>query len=220
MAQDKQLLVAVADMELQEGQVGNRLALPPLRSWPEKLDEDGDPAEGLVRHESGVFVLPASPPGVPLPRPAQVQGILGILRQLHDYVVVDTPFNMGPLAPVLLASSPLVFVVLRPNLAELRAAQASLGAIKKMGNRVVQIWPVVNMVQPGQESFYKQVEAALHQPVAAILPWAPEVCAEAVSHGKPVVLGHPKSPLARAFGELGQRVVRALNVQPLRRIPR
>jgi DNA-binding response OmpR family regulator len=220
MAQDKQRLVAIADMDLEAGQVGKRLALPPIGSWPEEPGEEEDLPEGLVRHKSGAFVLPAPPPGRSLPGLARVQATLGHLRHLHDYVVVDTPYNMGPLASVLLALSPLVFVVLRPNQPELRAAQASLAAIKKLGSRVGQIWPVLNMVRPGQEAFYKQVEAALHQRVAAILPWAPEVCAEAASHGMPVVLDHPESPLARAFGELDRWVVRTLNEQSLRRIPR
>ena len=38
--------------------------------------------------------------------------------------------------------------------------------------------------------------------------------------GMPVVLDHPESPLARAFGELDRWVVRTLNEQSLRRIPR
>jgi CheY-like chemotaxis protein len=217
LARDRYLLVSIADIDLADGQVADRLALPPARPWPESLDRVEDLTGGLIRHESGAFVLPAPPTTASPPDPAQVEGILGLLRKLHDYVLVDTPFNMGPLAPVLLASSPLVFVVLRPNPAELRAAQASLAAIKKMGNRVVQIWPVLNMVRPGQQSFYRQVEAALRQRVAAILPWAPEVCTQAVSHGKPVVLGQPKSSLAGAFVQLGQRVVRALNEKPPRR---
>jgi MinD-like ATPase involved in chromosome partitioning or flagellar assembly len=219
----KNLLIVTADMALSGGQIENRLGLPPTRTWPENVAHHADELAGcLVRHESGIFALPAPPPSAQLPQPAEVQKILARLREWHDYVLVDTPFNLGSMAPVLIGSSPLVLLLLTPDAATLRMAQASLAAIHKIGLRSMQVWPILNMVRPGQESFARQVEGTLKMPVIATLPWAPAECAQAVTNGKPLVLGHPYSALAQALQDLAQHVAHALTStsQPLRRIPR
>jgi CheY-like chemotaxis protein/MinD-like ATPase involved in chromosome partitioning or flagellar assembly len=210
-------LAIVADMALRQGQVAGRLGLAPGDRWPEPFGDAGDLAAHVVRHESGLFVLPALPAGRPLPPPAGIKEGLRLLREWHDYVVVDTPFNLGPLAPVLLASSPLVLMLLRPDPSVLNTARASLGAIKRMGNRTTQVWPILNMIRPGQEGFLAQIEKTLGHRVASILPWAPRECARAVDLGKPVIQSQPDSALGRAFQDLARRVRHALDDQPVGR---
>lgn len=220
LARDGTRLVVVVDMVLRDGQVENRLGLPPTRSWSGGWIEADEVAGHLVRHESGLFVLPAPPPQAPPPKLGEVEQALQMLRSWHDYVIVDTPFNLGPLAPVLLASSSLVLLLLTPDPAVLRAAPASLRALQQQVNRRAHVWPILNMTGPGQEAVRTQVEKALKHPVMAVLPSAPEACAQAVLDGRPVVLAQPDSPLATALQELAYRIVHPPDTEPLRRIPR
>ena len=220
LAQEKGQLAVAADLVFQGGQIENRLGLPLTRSWPETFADDDDRlVDCLVRHESGLFVLPSPPPGVGQLDPEVIATILQTLRGWHDHVVVDTPFNLGALAPVLLRSSPLVLLLLTPDASVLQAAQASVTAIRRSGNRSLQIWPVLNMMGPDQQSFPQEVEEALELPVAAVIPWSPEECAQAITNCQPAVLGRPDSPMARSFQSLAQGVVQALDGGPLRRIP-
>lgn len=212
-------LVAVADMALRDGQVENRLGLPPTRSWSGGWSDPDDVADHLRRHESGLFVLPALPPQAPLPTVGDVRQCLLTLRDWHDYVVVDTAFHMGQLAQVLLAASPLILLLLTPDPAVLHTARVGLQAIRKQANRTAQVWPVLNMAGPDPEAARSQVERVLAQPVMAVLPAAPAACARAVQDGKPVALARPDSPLAAAVRALAQRILDEPNAQPLRRIP-
>jgi len=212
-------LVAIADMALRDGQVENRLGLPLTRSWSGGWSEPDDVADHLRRHESGLFVLPAPPPGTPLPTVGDVRQGLLTLRDWHDYVVVDTAFHMGPLAPVLLATSHLVLLLLTPDLAGLHKARAGLPAIRKQANRTAQVWPVLNMAGPDPETERSQAERVLAQPVMAALPSAPAACARAVQDGRPVALAQPDSPLAAAIRGLAQRILNEPSAQSLRRIP-
>jgi DNA-binding response OmpR family regulator len=212
-------LAAIADMALRNGQVENRLGLPPTRTWTAGWGKPDELARHLVRHESGLFVLPAPPPQTQLPTVGDVRQALQTLRGWHDYVVVDTPFHMGPLAPVLLAASRLVLLLLTPDSAGLRTARASLHAIRQQANRAAQAWPVLNMAGPDPEAARRQVERVLAEPVMFALPSAPEACARAVQDGRPVVLARPDSPLAAAVRGLVGRMLQAPDAQPLRRIP-
>lgn len=212
--------VAIVDLALRNGQVENRMGLPPTRSWSGCWSQADDLAAHLLRHESGLFVLPAPPPQAPLPKVGDVRQGLQTLRGWHDYVIVDTPFNMGPLAPVLLAASRLTLLLLTLDPRSLRSAKASLHAIRQQAGRAAQVWPVLNMVEGEQEAARSRVERILAQPVMGVLPAAPQACARAILDGKPVALAQPDSPLAVAVKELARRIIEAPNSQPLRRIPK
>lgn len=179
-----------------------------------------DLAAHLRRHESGLFVLPAPPHQGPLPTVGDVKQALQTLRGWFEYVVVDTPFHMGPLAPVLLATSRLVLLVLTPDPAALRSVKAGLHAVRQQAHRAAQVWPVLNMAGPEPEAMRDQVERLLAQPVMAVLPTAAEPSARAVQNGRPVALAVPNSPLAAAVRELAGRIVEMPDAVPLRRIPK
>ncbi len=210
LAREEGRLAAAVDMVPRGGQLADRLGLS-LASTSVGLPEDdaGRLAGQMIQRDSNLFVLPAPQPGPEEGQaaPQEVEQLLQTLREWHDFVVLDTPLNLGPLAPVLLASSTLILLILTPDVANLRKAELGLSAMRKAGHESLQIWPVLNMMRAEQRSFQVQVEKTLGLPVKAVLPWAPEECAEAVSTHRPVMLGHPRSPLASAIEGLAEQVV-------------
>jgi len=211
--------VAVIDTVLRGGQVEYRLGLPPMWQWA--AGESGDPevvAGRMVRHDSGLWVLPAPPPDAAPLVPADVANMLHILNTWHDYVVVDTPFHLGSLAPVLVRSAHLVLLVLEPEVSVLRSAPASIAAVQKLAGRGLTVWPVVNKAVAGGEVLRQQLEQALRQPVMAMLPSDPAASSEALMTSRPVVLGSPASPLAAGIRELAESVKNVVVARPLRRI--
>jgi DNA-binding response OmpR family regulator len=212
---EEEYLAMVADMVIPGGQVGDRLGLPPTTSWLELADTDASSLVAHIRrHDSGLFALPAPPlPWRGEVDPVVVTQLLQRLRSWHDFVVVDTPRDLGTLAPVLLKTSWLVLLLLTPDPAVLRAAQASLGVIGRFGSRGLQVWPILNVVNSDPYALQQQVEKALGLPVMAVLPWSPQECARAEANHKPVVLSYPESPLARELWILGQRVAQAMDTR-------
>ncbi|HSJ58820.1 MAG TPA: response regulator [Anaerolineae bacterium] len=212
--------VAIVDTVLRRGQVEYRLGLPAMWEWAEGDAKDPDVVAGrMVRHESGLWVLPAPPANVPQPVADDVASMLRIVSKWYDYVVVDTPFHLGSLAPVLIRSAHLVLLVLEPEVGVLRSAPASISAIQKLAGRSLSVWPVVNKAVAGGEVLRQQLEQALRQPVMAMLPSDPAASAEALMTGCPVVLGAPDSRLAAGLRELAGSVQKMFAAHPLRRIP-
>jgi MinD-like ATPase involved in chromosome partitioning or flagellar assembly len=216
----EECLAVVADGVLQGGQIENRLGLPLGGSWQDEPRSDADGlATYLLRHESGLFVLPTSPPKEGPVTPARLAQALQTLREWYDYVVVDTPFNLGSLAPVLVRSSAMVLLLVTPAPAVLQTAQTSLAAIRRLGAQGLKIMPVLQL-RGAEEGFEQQVEEALGLSVAASLPWSPEECTQAMVSGEPVVLSYPDSRLTAAFDALAQVVVQSVQEQRPKRLLR
>jgi CheY-like chemotaxis protein len=220
LASEKGYLAAVADIVLKGGKVGERLGLPATASWPEAAAKDADTLVArLVRHGSGLFALPAPPMKHPSELdPAALMHVLQRLRSWHDFVILDTPRDLGALAPVLLKTSWLVLLLLVPDPVVLRTAQASLTALKQVGSKGMQIWPVLNMAHADGKAVRQQVEKVLDLPVAAMLPWSPQECERAIRDCKPVVLSDPESPLTKSFQSLARQVIKVMDTRAQRRM--
>jgi CheY-like chemotaxis protein len=209
LARVQEGLIAIADMALPGGQIAGQLGLPPVDP------QATSPTGGLVRYKNNIFALPMPPTWeANPPEPTAVVRLLQRLRAWHDYIVVDTPTHLGPLAPPLLRSSPLVLLLLTPDPKVMQAAQASLPRIKKLAGGTQRIWPVLNMVRAEQGAFSQQAEEVWGLQVAASLPWSPQECAESMTHHEPVVQRHPVSPLATAIQALAQQIVAGTEAQP------
>jgi CheY-like chemotaxis protein/MinD-like ATPase involved in chromosome partitioning or flagellar assembly len=221
LAEEEGCLTLIADLALQGGAVDEHLGLSATGSWlGTSLIDSDELVACLVHHNSGLFVLPApSPLEEGRVAPATVSRLLQPLRTWHDYVVLDTPLNLGPLAPTLLRSSSLVLLVLPPDLAALRQARASLTALHRSGDSSLRVWPVLNMVHPDQQALQEQAEQMWGMPVAGVLPWLPDECNQAIANHKPVVLGQPKSPLAMAIRALAQQIVEMTVTQKEEDVP-
>jgi CheY-like chemotaxis protein len=218
LARYKGCLPAIADLVPGQDAIADRLGLQVRGPWAQWLPNDRDGlAARLARYESSLFVLPAPSPGGSPVAPEAAAWVLDTLRGWHDYVLLDTPLNLGSLAPVLLRTSSLVLLVVAPEPAALQQARLSIGAIEGSGGSSSRVWIVLNMVQAGDRS-WQQAAERLGLPVAVALPWSPEECSRAVAQRMPVVLGQPGSPLAAAFQSLADRIVESTGLERKERL--
>jgi CheY-like chemotaxis protein/MinD-like ATPase involved in chromosome partitioning or flagellar assembly len=211
LAKEEERLTVVTDLVFEGGRVGNALGLGTKSSWLGLLNEYGLHEAGLapflVRHKSGLFALPATPPpeGVAQPRAATVRLLLQILRMWFDYLILDTPLDLRHAASVLLESQ-IVLLLLTPDPKTLQAAEATLAALKQHGLNPSQIWPVLNMFKPEDYSLRNQISESLGLPIAASLFWAPGIIAQAKQSGQPLFLAQPQSEMALVIQSLAANI--------------
>ncbi len=214
LAAEEGCQTAIADMVLQGGMVGDRLGLPTSEPWSLTSQINPDElASHLVRQESGLFALatPVAPPGGQV-APSAVTRLCQLLGNWHDYVVIDTPVNLGLLASPLLRSSTLILLLLTPEPTVVHQAQTSLAVLLQAGVRPTKIWPILNMMRPEQLPLQQQIEKLWNRPVPAILPWMPKECAQALADRKPIVVGQPESTLATTFRSLAEQIAQAAHL--------
>jgi Flp pilus assembly CpaE family ATPase len=219
LTRERGYLTVAADMVLQDGEIARQLGLPGTASRAGSPVETADDlVDQLVQHRTGLYVLPALPSQRTSSWDSNLMvEHLGQLRSWCDYVVVDTPRDLGKLASALLEASHLVLFLLTPDAATLRTARASLAAVRKMGGQTQRIWPIINLVSQAPPSLRQQVEEALGAQVVTVLPWSPEECALAMARQDPVVASYPDSPLARACQMLACHITRVAARRPKRR---
>lgn len=214
LTQEKNNLTVVADLAFEDGKIGDALGLEPTASWLELLEDyalNGKSlAPYLIRQNNGLFALPSAPhpEGTTKPRVATIRMLLQTLGSWFDYVVLDTPLDLGHTASILLESQ-IVLLLMTPDLKAHQAAEATLAALKKHGLRASQVWPVLNMFKPEDYAFRRQIGDSLGLPIAANLFWSPRDCAQAEEAAQPLLLAKPQSELAMAIQSLAEKIVQS-----------
>lgn len=205
LAEEKGCQVTIADLVAPEGQVGERLGLVATGAGAGLSAGNAEAlASCLVRHEKGLFILPA--PAKEQAVTDNVAWLLHTLCEWNDYIILDTPLHLGPSAPILIESSSLALLVLTPEPDILTKARVTITALRKAGGGSLSVWPVLNMVTPAEQPLEQEAEALWGRSQVAVLPWVPEEYAPATGSRQPVVLSHPDSPLAVALRALARQI--------------
>jgi MinD-like ATPase involved in chromosome partitioning or flagellar assembly len=136
-----------------------------------------------------------------------------MLRDWHDYVVIDTPVNLRFMASPLLRSSNLILLLLTPEPTAIRQAQTSLDVLYQSGISPTQIWPVLNMMRPEQLPVQQQIEKLWNRPVAAVLPWLPAEFERARTDRQLIVQSQPNSTLATTIQGLAEQIIQTAHPQ-------
>lgn len=157
----------------------------------------------LVRHASGLYVLPAPPrtERVQL-NPEQVHTGLEIMRSHFAYVVLDLrhDFDPGTLAALELSDS-IVFVTAL-DVSALRSAAAGVATFRLLGLDLQKVRTVVMREDSGDEVTLKQAREALGLPIAWKTPNDYRSSIAAINSGTPVVTAAPRSKLAKSLRHL------------------
>ncbi len=205
LAEEKGCQVTIADLVTPGGQVSSRLGLTAAEGCPGLSAGDTEAlASCLVRHERGLFLLPAAEEDQAVAE--DMTWLLQTLREWNDFVILDTPLHLGPMTPVLVGPSSLILLVLTPEPGILHKAQVSIAALRKSGGRAFSVWPVLNMVTPAEQPLQQEAEALWGRSWVAVLPWSQEEYASPAGDRQPVVLSRPDSPLATAIRALARQI--------------
>ncbi len=197
--------VVIVDTDLQFGDVALLLQLDPSRTILDvvrRLDDLSDERleSMLLRHESGLLVLPAPvlPTGQDEVPAKSIVAILERLRALHDVVIVDTPPIFDDHLITVLEQADDVLVVVDMDLPSVKNAKIALDALRGSGFPMSRLQLVVNRVNAKARLDLVELERSLGLRVAGSIP-SDRLVPQSVNEGIPVVALSPRSRVARAF---------------------
>ncbi len=214
LAQLGQSEVPLLDLALESGHCALMLDLRPKHSLADLGDRGPDVIDdalvegAFVRHDSGVCVLPA-PPAPELAdkiTPMLVDTVLDMLRPKYRYIVVDTPSRFDEVTLTALDQSDVIVLLLTPEIAGLKVTTAALDvfqALEYPPQKTVAVlnWPFAQGGLP-----QKNIEAALHMPLKAVIPHERVAFVEAINRGVPLVIGQPQTPAAQVLQQLAHQL--------------
>lgn len=126
------------------------------------------------------------------------------LRQISEYVVIDTGRPDAPATEAALTECDLAFVLTTRDVVRLLATQRFIKKLADWDVAPDRIKVLVNSAEVGAEISDGEIESILEHPVAAYLPSNPEPATYSINSGKPLTISDPKQPLAVVLTKLAE----------------
>jgi pilus assembly protein CpaE len=205
--------VALVDLDLQFGDVGLCLGLSPettifdLVRTGGSLDEDK--LDGfMVQHSSGVKVLlaPSRPDHAAVVSVEFLREVYATLRQMVDYVVVDTPPGFTPEVIATIDNASVVCMVGMLDALSLKNTKLGLETLELMGFPENQVKLVLNRAHSRVGISDEDVVAIMGREPDVFVPSDRDI-PRAVNEGKSILVAKPQSEASEAFRRLAALVV-------------
>jgi pilus assembly protein CpaE len=209
--------VALLDMNTLFGEIPLFLEMAPKFNWSE-ITKNIDRLDGtflqniLTRHRSGLQVLP-SPAylnGHVRPTPEIMKRLLGLMRSLFDFVVIDagqstddTSLKVMEISDTLL----LVTILSLPCLANTNKLLRSLTELGYVTRERIKV--VLNRYMKKSEIAIDDAEAGIGQDLHWVIPNDYTTTMQAINGGKPLFYIAPKSPITKSFLDMAASLTEA-----------
>jgi pilus assembly protein CpaE len=199
--------VALLDLDLQFGDLGLTMGLSPERTIFDLFSSGGSlDAEKLedylIGHPSGARALlaPVSPDQAGKLTVPFLREVERLLRETHDFVIVDTPPSFAPeVIAATDASSDVLLVSMRDTLA-LKNTKLGLETLERLGYDSARVRILLNRANSNVGIDAGDVRAIIGRDADVLVPSNREVV-RSVNRGEPIVQRH-SSAAGRAFRSL------------------
>jgi len=205
--------VALVDANLQFGDVGVLLNLNPKNRSMLDAVEGGEPDRDIIDsvmidHSTGIRVLlaPPSPESADLVTPAFLRKILEMLRETHDWVVVDLPSGLNDHTLGVLDAADQILVIAALEITTIKNVRLFLEVADQLNYERRKIRLVINRSDAAQGIRIGDVEASIRRPIEGSIVSDGRLAVLAVNRGVPFVVSHPESPLSRDVISLARTV--------------
>lgn len=204
---------ALIDADLQFGDIAtllhvetHLLSIADLAQHGEHIDP-GLLDDVLATGPAEVRVLrsASSPELATLVTASGLRAILRAVRNVYQFVVVDTPSHLDEPTLEAFALADRVLLVTSSSLTAIRSTKASLRLLEDLGVGRDRVEVVLNHASPRAGHRREDIEEVLGRGVIADLPYNPGV-EDAVDSGTPIVLSEPRGALSRAIVALALRL--------------
>ena len=208
--------VALVDANLQFGDVGVLLNLNPKNRSVLDAVEGGEPDRDIIEsvivdHSTGIRVLlaPPSPEGADLVTPAYLRKIVEMLRENHDWVIVDLPSGLNDHTLGVLDAADQILVVAALEITTIKNVRLFLEVADQLDYERSKIRLVINRSDASQGIRIGDVEASIRRPIDGTIVSDGRLAVLAVNRGVPFVISHPESPLSRDVVKLARTLAGA-----------
>jgi pilus assembly protein CpaE len=199
--------VAIVDLDLQFGDVGLALGISPERTVYDLVRSGGSMdteklEDFLMVHPSGVRVLlaPARPDQAGVVTPAFLKDVYPLLREMHDFVVVDTPPSFTPEVIGAVDASTEVCMVAMLDSLSLKNTKLGLETLELMDYQG-HVRVVLNRADSSVGITPEDVVAIMGRAPDILVPSDRNIT-RSVNQGEPIVGLQRKSDSAKAFQNL------------------
>jgi len=182
---------------------------------------DGEKVDAfLAEHESGARALlaPLRPDQASAVQPAFLRSVFDVLRQGHDFVIVDTPPAFSPEVIAAIDSSSHLCVVGMLDALSLKDTKIGIETLQQMGYDPKDVTLVLNRADTNVGITQADVERLLGRRPDVLVP-SERMIPRALTEGRTIVAAEPKSGPARAFAGLADMYVRAQTAVPADEAP-
>jgi len=216
---DPERQVALLDLDLQFGDLALMLDLEPNGEMVELIRDpsrlDGALLRGsMVRHKSGLFVLPGPGEFVPLDAlpVTAVTKLIELAREEFDFVVLDLPLAVPRWLEAVLQHTDQLHVVSQLNVAAIRQTRRLLDFIRDEGHYDLPVSVVLNRYvwRLTERGRLKQAIRALGQPIDHYVPEDAALALEAVNRGTPLFELRRRAKLCRSLRQVAAASVRTM----------
>jgi len=205
--------VVIVDADLQFGDVCIAMQIDPIHTIVEAAQDldklDDELLESLLStHSSGLRVLaaPLEPSLADKVSTQTVVRVLGMLKRMFDYVVIDTaPFLDEPVLSILERSDDVLLVV-EMDLPNVKNAKLALDTLKLLKFPLGKIKLVLNRMNSKARPDIGELERSLELEVQAAVS-SDKLVPRAVNEGEPVVSLYPRSRVAKDLRGVARLVV-------------
>jgi pilus assembly protein CpaE len=209
LAKETGAKVALIDLDLQFGDIGVLLNVPQTQSISDVVDSidtaDADFLRDIMSEgPAGISVLPAatSPELADLVAPEHVQKIIGELRHMFDFVVVDTSSHLGDITLAALDLASRVILVTALSIPSVKNAKLALRLFETLSIPSTSITLVLNRCEAHTEFNKDSIESHLKFPVAVQLPHDPRTVVNSINRGVPFVVANPEVEASQKIRQL------------------
>ena len=214
LARDTKKPVAIFDLDLQFGDVAVMLRLDPVHTVVDAVSAGARLDESLlqtflVHHEkSNVWVLaaPTAPSNADQVTPSDMVRILSLLRQMFDFVVIDSPPHLSEVVLQAVAESDTIAFIVALDVPSVKNARLGLQAFGLLQLPMERVLLVLNRADSKVHLAVNDLERALEMKVELALPSEAAV-PQSVNQGVPVMLEYPKSRFAGTITQLSSMVL-------------
>ncbi len=205
--------VTMVDLDLQFGDVGLALGLNPERTIFDLISSGGSlDAEKLedflAVHPSGVRALlaPTRPDQAGIVTPDFLRDVYAVLREISDFVIVDTPPSFTPEVIGAVDNSSEVCMVAMLDSLSLKNAKLGLETLERMDFDMDRVRLVLNRADTNVGIARDDVSAIMGTEPQVLVPSDRDVT-RSVNRGEPIVLQNKRSDAAKAFCGLAEMYI-------------
>jgi len=207
-------MVALVDMNPQLGEIPLFLDVELTYHWGDiarNIDRmDTTYLMGVLsKHPTGIYIMP-SPPGledIAEINPKSVLKILDAMREVFDFIVIDSGQALNNIAISVLDISDSVFLVSVLNLPCLANAKRILDTFYKLNYPMENVKIIINRYLRNSEISLKDAENSLDKKPFWIIPNDYPISMSSINQGKPISAVDPRSGISKSFKNLAAALV-------------